>query len=92
MPKNLRSERGRRGAILGDTPDTRFYFESRTFSDIPDYQHRRVENLIQTNGLAAKEVRRDEHLIDAAAARHSIDPDIVKAVIYTEVAHMQDGE
>jgi len=86
MPKYLRSEKDRKSAILDDAPDTRFYFESQRYSDIPGYQNRRVENLVQTNGYAAREVRKNENLIDAAAARYSIDPDIVKAVIYTEVA------
>ncbi|QWG14808.1 hypothetical protein KMZ29_09210 [Bradyrhizobium sediminis] len=36
--------------------------------------------------MGAQEVRKYRALIDAAAARYSIDPDIVKATIYTEVS------
>jgi hypothetical protein len=36
--------------------------------------------------VGAQEVRKYGALIDAAAARYSIDPDIVKAIIYTEVS------
>ena len=62
MPKYLRSERDRKSAILDDAPDTRFYFESQRYSDIPGYQNRRVKNLVQTNGYAAREVRKNENL------------------------------
>jgi hypothetical protein len=86
MTEYLRSAKDRKNAILNDTPDTKFYFESQKFSDIPNYQNRSVENPYQRNDWGAQEVRKYSGLINAAAARYSIDPDVVKAIIYTEVS------
>jgi hypothetical protein len=86
MGEYLLSAKDRKNAILNDTPDTKFYFESQKFSDVPNYQNRSVENRYQRNDWGAQEVRKYSGLIDAAAARYSIDPDIVKAIIYTEVS------
>jgi hypothetical protein len=80
----LRSEEDRKNAILNDVPGTKFYFESQKFSDIPGYYNLPVQNRTQLNSVGAHEVRKYNNLIDAAAARYSIDPDIVKAIIYTE--------
>lgn len=86
MTEYLRRAEDRKAAILNDTPDTKFHFESQKFSDIPNYQNRHVQNYTQFNSLGAQEIRKYDDLINAAAARHSIDPNIVKAIIYTEVA------
>ena len=86
MAEYLRRAEDRKNAILNDAPDAKFYFESQKYSDIPNYQNRRVENLVQMNGLGARVVREYSDLIDAAAKRYSIDPDIVKAIVYTEVS------
>lgn len=86
MPTYLRRAEDRKNAILRDTPDTKFHFESQRFSDIPNYQNRNVQNYTQLNNFGAQEVRRYGALIDAAATRYSIDPDIVRAIIYTEVS------
>jgi len=86
MTEYLRSAKDRKNAILNDTPDTKFYFESQKFSDIPNYQNRSVENPYQRNDWGAQEVRKYSGLINATAARYSIDPDVVKAIIYTEVS------
>src|SRR6266571_7404650 len=86
MTEYLRSAKDRKNAILNDTPDTRFYFESQKFSDIPNYESLPIQNHTQLNEVGAQEVRRYNRLIDAAAARHSVNPNIVKAIIYTEVS------
>src|SRR3954466_4155673 len=86
MAEYLRTAKDRKRAILTDAPDTRIDFESQKFSDIPDYQNRSVQNRYQRNDWGAQEVRKYSDLIDAAAARYSVDPDIVKAIIYTEVS------
>lgn len=86
MPRYLRNAEDRKNAILADTPDTKFHFESQKFSDIPNYQDRRVENIYQRNDWGAQELKQYSRWIEAAAARYSIDPDIVKAVIYTEAS------
>ena len=74
MTQYLRSVQDRRNAILNDTPDTKFYFESQRFSDIPDRDRPPVQNRIQMNEWGAPEVKRYSRWIEAAAARYSIDP------------------
>src|SRR5437773_12580052 len=91
MTEYLRSEKARRDAILNDTPDTKFYFESQKFSDIPGNRPG-VNNAIQWNEWGAKEVRRLAPQIEAAAARYSVDSNIVKAIIYTELSRGGYGD
>jgi hypothetical protein len=98
MTDYLRSAEDRRNAIINNT-DSKFYFENQKFSDVPNYQNLRVQNYIDVNpfGIAAyflaqrndwgaQVVRQYSGAIDAASARYSIDPDIVKAIVYTEVS------
>jgi hypothetical protein len=47
MAEYLRTARDRKRAILNDAPDTKFYFESQKFSDIPNYQNRSGQNRFQ---------------------------------------------
>jgi hypothetical protein len=84
MTEYLRREKDRRDAILNDTPDTRFYFESQRFPDIPEHERPKINNLTQLHAFGATEVRKYDRLIEAAAERYSVDPDIVRAIIYTE--------
>ena len=91
MTEYLRSEKDRRDAILNDRPDTKFYFESQKFSDIPEHRRPPVNNKIlgidvQSHAAGTKKVRDNDHLIEDAAKRYSIDPDIVRAIIYTEAS------
>lgn len=86
MTEYLRSEKDRRDAIVSDKPDTKFYFESQKFSDIPEQQRPYVNSYSQIHAYGAQEVRNNKDLIEAAAARYSINPDIVKAIIYTEAS------
>src|ERR1700752_2754167 len=89
MTEYLRSEKSRRDAILNDKPNTKFYFESQKFSDIPERRRPAVNNKflgidVQSHAAGMKKVRDNDRLIEDAAKRYSIDPDIVRAVIYTE--------
>lgn len=86
MTEYLPSAKDRRDAIVSDKPDTKFYFESQKFSDIPEQQRPYANSYSQIHAYGAQEVRNNKDLIEAAAARYSINPDIVKAIIYTEAS------
>jgi len=91
MTEYLRNAKDRRDAILNDTPDTKFHFESQRFSDIPEHQRPQVNNHIlgfeiQSHPDGVNEVKDNDRLIEDTAKRYSIDPDIVRAIIYTEAS------
>lgn len=86
MTEYLRREKDRRDAILNDRPDTKFYFKSQDFLDLSEHARPKINNFFQQHAAAVREVRKCNNLIEAAAERYSIDPDIVRAIIYTEVS------
>ncbi|MGJ5205525.1 hypothetical protein [Bradyrhizobium sp. HKCCYLR20261] len=86
MPTYLRRAEDRRQAILKDLPDTKFEFESQKFSDIPKERRPPVNNRYQPHGVAAREIQKYNALIEDAAKRNALDPDLVRAVIYTEIS------
>ncbi|MGC2777670.1 MAG: hypothetical protein WA418_18745 [Bradyrhizobium sp.] len=86
MTTYLRNAKDRKQALLEDAPDTKFEFESQKFSDIPREKRPAINNFLQNHRYGAQEVRKYDALIEEAAKRHGVDPDLVRAVIYTEVS------
>lgn len=95
----LRSAKDRKDAIVGDWPNTKIYFESQKFSDVPADKRPKANNEVpligiglQSHAFGQKQVRDNNDLIEAAAARYGVDPDIVRAIIYTEGARGHYGQ
>jgi|GEM_PF-3240567 len=98
MTKYLTVKEDRRKSIINDT-DEKFLFEHQSIHDVDDFKNGIFENRINLNPFgiplylnlqdnvgAGAFVRENSDLIEAAAAEFSIDADLVKAVIYTEMA------
>lgn len=84
----LRTAADRIASIKNDTNDT-FYFEHQTIDQVSAFDNGIFENNIlgiktQRNDVGRNAVLNNEAAINSAAAEFSINPDIVKAVIYTE--------
>jgi len=86
MTTYLRRAEDRRKALLEDLPDTKFEFESQKFSDIPREKRPPINNYLQNHGFGAQAVKKYDTLIEEAAKRQGVNPDIVRAVIYTEAS------
>lgn len=84
----LRTALDRIESIKNGTDDT-FYFEHQTIDQVREFDSGIFENTIlginaQRNDLGRSAVLENESAINDAAAEFSINPDIVKAVIYAE--------
>ncbi|WP_257168593.1 hypothetical protein [Bradyrhizobium sp. SRS-191] len=86
MTTYLRRAEDRKRAILDDAPDTKFEFESQNFADIPKGKRPAINNPIQWHAKAAQAIKSYDPLIEAAARRNGINPDLVRAIIYTEAS------
>ncbi|GLH77504.1 hypothetical protein SSBR45G_24120 [Bradyrhizobium sp. SSBR45G] len=86
MTTYLRTAEDRKQALLNDAPDTKFEFESQKFSDIPKDKRPAINGPLQHHRWGAQEVKKYDAEIDEAARRHGVNPDLVRAVIYTEVS------
>lgn len=100
MANYLRRQEDRINAILTDSPD-KIYFESQSYTDIPNYQRYSVENKVwysvapmapqiqlslQNNIEAANVINDNNQYIISAANEFGIDADLLRAILYTEVA------
>ncbi|MGJ4884746.1 hypothetical protein [Bradyrhizobium sp. HKCCYLRH3097] len=86
MTTYLRTAEDRKRALLDDAPDTKFEFESQKFSDIPKDKRPAINTAVQHHQWGAQQVKTYNALIEEAARRHGVNPDLVRAVIYTEVS------
>lgn len=86
MTTYLRRAEDRKRALLDDVPDTKFEFESQKFSDIPRENRPPINTYLQNHGFGAQAVKKYDALIEEAAKRQGVNPDVVRAVIYTEAS------
>jgi hypothetical protein len=81
----LKTELERFLSLIYDTKD-KFEFEHQELKDVPEFRNGVSENLIQWNDWAGEFIRSNSSVIESAAKEFDIDPNLVKAFIYTEKA------
>ena len=82
-------EEKRKTAIKARTnpKEERIEFQQQDISDEPTFRSDGIkENIVQWHGKAGEYVRRNVGLIEAAANESNLDPDLLKAFVYTEMA------